>query len=110
MMGLATGRYTIFRSAEGATDEYGDPMDTEVPVYSNVLGSIIERSRSNYDPVSGRVSTIRELSGRFSPHTDLQDGDRVMDAKTEEVFLVTSVHRGANLVGKSDILVDLMKA
>lgn len=108
MLGLAGSRYSIMR---GSTfNEYGDEVDGSTVVHSAVLGSVVERRRTSYDPQSSRVGTYRELVGRFGHGTDIQDGDRIKDERTGDVFLVTSVYKGSNLVHKSDVVVDLSEA
>ena len=107
MMGLSTGRYTVLRGS--SINEYGDEIDGDAVTSQNIQGSVIEKSRANFDPASSRVSTIRYLVGRFNSNSDIQDGDRIRDEKTLEVFVVNSVSRGSNLVHKSDVVVDLTK-
>lgn len=108
MMGLSSGRYTVIRGS--AANDYGDEVDGTAIVAQDVLGSVVERTRTNFDPASSRVDTVRFLVGRFNSNADIQDGDRIKDQKTEEVFVVNSVSRGANLIHKSDVVVDLTKA
>jgi len=107
MLALSTGRYSILRGS--TLNDYGDEIDGTAAVAANVLGSVVERTRTNFDPATSRVSTIRYLVGRFGPETEIRDGDRIRDDITNETFLVTSVARGANLAGKSDVVVDLTK-
>ena len=105
MIGMATGRYSIMR---GYTEDlYGDKLPNEDPIHTNILGAVTERRRVNFEPGASRVGTVRELVGRFSSGTDIEDGDRIKDEKTGEVFHVVSVYRGTNLVNKSDLIVDL---
>ena len=106
MLALSTGRYTIIRGTT-TQDDYGDEVTSDDVAYSGVLGSVIERRRTAYNPVDGRIATLRELTGRFSAGTDIQDGDRIKDEKTDKVYYVSSVYHGTNFVMKSDVVVDL---
>ena len=106
MLGLSTGRYTIIRGTT-STDEYGDEVTSEEPLYEAVQGSVSERRRTSYNPVDSRVSTFRELVGRFGYGTDIQDGDRIKDEATGTVYYVDSVYHGSNFAMKSDVVVDL---
>ena len=106
MLGVVTGKYTVIRGTHSIND-YGDEIEGTTVELSGVSGSVIERARKVFNPADGRVATIRELTGRFPHGTDIQDGDRVKDEKTEEIFVVSSVFRGSNAVVKSDVVVDL---
>lgn len=105
MLGLVTGRYTVIRGSE--TNEYGDEVDGTEVFAINVLGSVIEKTKTAFDPASSRVVTLRYLTGRFPSNSGIQDGDRIVDEKTLESFVVSSVYRPTNAVVKSDIVVDL---
>lgn len=106
MMGIATGRYTFIRGKE-TTDEYGDPVNDEAIAHSYVQGSIIEKTRRDYNPDSGRIATQVVYTGRFAHGTDLQDGDRIKDENTGRIYLVNAVGTGSALVGKADVIADL---
>jgi hypothetical protein len=106
MLGLPTGRFDILRGTT-TTNDYGDEVETHAPFKTNVLGSVIEKSRQDFDPQSSRVVTLRTLTGRFGHGTDIQDGDRIVDKKTGVSYLVTSVAHPTALVNKPDVVVDL---
>lgn len=107
MLGLSNGRYTILRGTT-SKDDYGDEVTTDEVAYTNVMGAVVERRRTVFNPEDTRVATMRELIGRFPYNTDIQDGDRIKDEKTQKVYTVSSVYHGTNLVMKSDVLVDLI--
>lgn len=111
MLGLSTGRYTVL-SRVTTTNDYGDEVegvDESSPVIT-ILGSVIERTKQVFNPDDGRVATIRFLTGRFNHNADIQDGDRIKDEKTGEIFVVESLARPTNAVMKSDIVADLIRA
>jgi len=108
MMGLSTGRYSVLRGS--SVNEYGDEIDGSDVASSGILGSVIERTKQVYNPDDGRVATIRYLTGRFNHNADIQDGDRIKDEKTGEIYLVASISRPTNAVMKSDIVADLTDA
>lgn len=109
MIGLSTGRYSVIRGTD-TENEYGDTVSDNAVVEKHLSGSIIERTRTNFDPQSGRIATLRQLTGRFANGTGIQDGDRLRDERSGEVFLVTSVYRGTSVVGKADLVLDLSHA
>lgn len=106
MMGMATGRYTFLRGVE-TENEYGDPVSDDAVAHSHVLGAIVEQTRRDYNPDSGRVATHVVYTGRFTHGTDLRDGDRIVDETTGKVYLVNSVGTGTSLIGKADVVADL---
>lgn len=106
MNALSTGRYDILRGVS-EVNEYGDEIDATTVHLSNILGSVVERRRTVFNPDDSRVATIRELTGRFKHGTDIKDGDRIKDIKTGEVFVVSAVYRGTSLAGKADVVLDL---
>ena len=108
MLGLTTGRYSVIRGS--ALNEYGDEVDSDTIVVSGLLGSVIERTRQVFNPDDNRVSTVRFLTGRFNYDVDIQDGDRIKDEKTGDVFVVSSISRGANAVMKSGLELELTAA
>jgi hypothetical protein len=108
MLGLITGRYSILRGS--TQNDYGDEIDSNTVVSTGVLGSVIERTRQVFNPDDGRVATIRFLTGRFDRRADIQDGDRIKDEKTGEIFVVASLTRPTDAVVKSDIVAELTVA
>lgn len=106
MLGKATGRYSILGSTV-TVNEYGDEIESDGVRKAGVLGSVIERNRSVYNPDDSRVATIRVLIGRFAYGTDIRDGDRIKDEKTGEVFVVQSITRGTTWATKPDVVVEL---
>jgi len=106
MIGISTGRYSILRGVT-TQNEYGDDVSTDAVYKSGILGSVIERTRTNFDPQSSRIVTLRQLTGRFAHGTDIQDGDRIKDEKTGIIFLVNSVSMPTSVVNKPDLILDL---
>jgi hypothetical protein len=108
MMGLVTGTYSVLRGS--SVNDYGDEIDSNTVASSGIRGSVIERTKQVFNPDDGRVATVRFLTGRFDSRADIQDGDRIKDEKTGEIFVVASLSRPTNAVVKSDIVADLTKA
>lgn len=106
MIGLSTGRYSIIRGTTSLST-YGDEVQTDTVLKAGVIGSVIEKTRQNFDPQSSRIVTLRQLTGRFKNGTDIKDGDRVKDEKTGTVYLVNSVSHSTALVNKPDVVVEL---
>lgn len=105
MIGFATGRYSVLRGTK--ENEYGDEIDANKVVYTGILGSVVEKTKTAFDPATSRVATLRYLVGRFNHGSDIQDGDRIKDEKTGEIFVVGSISRPTNAIHKSDIVADL---
>lgn len=92
-----------------SVDEYGDEIDTPIPVITNVLGSIIEQRRTEFNPGDSRVASISFLTGRFNKRYDIQDGDTLTDEKTGETYGVQAVMKGNDPINKSDLVLDLIR-
>jgi hypothetical protein len=103
---MATGRYSVLRGTS-AENEYGDEVESQDVHLTNVIGSVIEKSSKVYNPSDSRVVTVRTLTGRFAFGTDIQDGDRIKDEKTNVTYLVSSVNTSTSLVNNPDLVVEL---
>lgn len=104
-MFLATSTFTILRGT--SFDDFGDEIDTPTIVQEEVVGSVIERARTVFNPNDSRTTVTRELVGRFKPWVDVQDGDRLKDERTGTVYLVDAVHHNTSPIMRSDTVLDL---
>ena len=102
---LATTRATLLRGGE--VDPLGDfrPADAEVAGSVAVPCSLIERSRSVFDPASSAWREIVYHVARFVPGTFAAvAGDRVRDETTGAVYVVRRVKTTARTLAGSGAL------
>ncbi len=102
---IATTTATLLRGGE--TNALGDfePIDTPVTGAASIPCSIIERSRSVFDPASSAWRVVRYLKARFIPGTfPAVVGDRVRDESTSLVYVVSDVKTTARTLAGSGAL------
>lgn len=106
MNGRATTRVSIYRGS--TTDEYADDVDdNSAPIASGVLASIVEQSRRVFLPVENRMTVVMNATGRVKSGTDITEGDRVKDEKTDRFYYVEGVSNPQVTRGLSDIRLTL---
>jgi hypothetical protein len=99
---IATTTATLLRGGEN--DAMGDfvPTDTPVAGASSVPCSMVERSRSVFDPASSAWRVVRYLKARFIAGAfPAVVGDRVRDESTGLVYVVSDVKPTARALGGS---------
>jgi hypothetical protein len=88
-MWLSTSTFSILRGT--TTDQFGDPKDTDQPVRTGIPGSVRE-IRSIVTTISeGRGQQVRFLVGRLQAGTDIQNGDRIRDEHTGQVYIIDAI-------------------
>lgn len=92
-----------------STDAYGDETDTSEIVYKKIPASIIERSSIVETGTSGRPRKIRQFGARVSAKVKLQNGDRIRDRNTGDIYIVDSIARVQNPIISVDTRVDLRR-
>lgn len=102
----ATTTVTVLRGT--ATDRYGDEMDTDTVVATNVPASILERPVTGARPASGRKDTPRTYALR-TWRRDLQQNDRIRDEKTGRTYVVTTDAPATNPLGLGSTRLDLQR-
>lgn len=91
---LATTRGALLRGT--IEDEFGELVDADTPVagrLSDFPVAITEKGRSVYDPAESTWRTVRELIGRVPAWVVVQEGDRLRDNVTGEVFIIDEDER-----------------
>jgi hypothetical protein len=90
----ATTRGAILRGTT-PDPEWGEPTDTDTPApgLADIPVSIIERSRTVYDPADATLRTVRELVGRIPGNVLVLEGDRLRDNITGEIFIIDEDER-----------------
>lgn len=91
MYALATCRASILRGT--TTNEFGDVVDTDTVVESNVLAQITERGQVVQDPNTLTPRTIRDVRGYVPSNTNITAADRLRDDTHGVVYIVVEVIR-----------------
>lgn len=105
---IATTTVSLYRGT--IKDAYQDTVDdNDIPKWSNVPASIIERSRKVFVPAENRIQTVRYLTVRVRANTDVVAGDRMKDEQTEEFYSVDAVHQVQSVGYTADIVLDCRK-
>lgn len=98
------------------TDGYGDERDTQKPVRTNVIASIIQaspgvgtRAAQVQTPDTTTPRTIRSYSGRLVANTDVRDGDRLKDERNGRVFIVDAITAPDSPVNTPDLHLELRR-
>lgn len=84
-----TTAVTISRGT--SADEYGDPIDTPTPLYTDVPAIIVYSTGVSLDPSSGRPVQASNYECILPFGTDVQNQDVITDQQTLESYTVTSV-------------------
>lgn len=105
MIARATTTVSILRG--DATNIYGDDAPTNVAVYTRVPMSIIEKHRRVFDFGTDTPRIVRYIIGRADPRTDIQAGDRLLNEKTGDIYMVDSFDTPSSPVHTADMQLDL---
>lgn len=107
---IATTTATLLRG--GDTNPLGDAVAVDTPVngFEGVPCSIVERTRSVFDPASSAWRVVTYHVARFVPGKfDAVAGDRVRDESTDRVFVVQRVKSTARtLAGMGALTLELV--
>ncbi len=87
----------------------GDEVDANVPVIEHLPATLIETGHKTQDPSSPTPRTIREITCRVPCWTALQTTDRVLDERTQDIYMVISVTRPPTIIGAPVDLVVALK-
>ena len=105
---IATTTVTVLRGT--TTDDYGDEIERNLVVATGQMASILEVSLiSSTRKADERLETIRRYTGRFYGSTDLQDGDRLRDERTNRIYLIDQVTKPVNPIGHRFTRLDLRR-
>lgn len=88
---------TILRGQ--TTDAYGDSVEVDNVVASDVPCSILETGSNATRPADGRTDNVRNFTARCSRKTDIRRDDRLRDQKTQRVYTVDEVITPLGTVG-----------
>ncbi len=107
MIGLVTERVDILRGS--TTNVYGDEVDSDVVVQSNVPFGVNPASQQSTDSADERAQEVEYLRGRLPAGTDVRVNDRLRGAKTGFIYLVTGSHQAINPIMAQDVAVELTR-
>jgi hypothetical protein len=108
MYGNANCYANILRATEENSD--GDEVQAGTdrqPVYTKIPMSIIERTKSVFDPSGLVPRTIRVTTGRCNGDLVLQEDDQIFDLTHQRLFWVTTCSRGDSVVAAGDWVLQL---
>lgn len=90
---LATTRGAILRGM--TEDVFGEGVDSDTPVagLDDIPVSITEISRDVFDPAEQTLRTVRKLVGRIPANIVVQEGDRLRDNRTGEIYIIDEDER-----------------
>lgn len=91
---------TLVSIMRGQTaDAYGDVVEVDNVVASDVPFSILETGSNATRPAEGRTDNVRNFSGRCSRAVDIRRDDRIRDQKTQRVYTIDEVVTPLSTVG-----------
>jgi len=107
MIARATTTITIYRGQ--ATDEWGDPTDTNTIVGENIVASLLEQSQYFRQEITTQPRNFRYARLRVDSSVDIQYNDRILDEKTGWVWTIRNLSGDQNPVRQQDTRADLQR-
>lgn len=92
-----------------STDTYGDTVDADVVIATDVPASIIESGQDISQPAESRTTKVRIFAGRVRPDVDTREGDRWRNATDLTIYQVEAVSQPASPFGSADLRCDLRR-
>lgn len=105
MIATPTTRVDVLRGT--TTNDFGDEVDADTVVLSDIPASIIERSQRVHEPKDGEDRIVRVLKGRVPYGTGVAKGDRLRDRNSDAVYVIDNVYQQANPFWRQDQSLDL---
>lgn len=90
---IATTRAAILRGT--VEDEFHEPVDADTPApgLDDFPAAITERAVDIFDPADASWRSVRKLVGRIPYWVGLEEGDRLRDNVTGEIFIIDEDER-----------------
>ncbi len=108
-MGAETAN-TLCSILRGTTaNQFGDEIDSDIPVMEHLPVTLIETGHTTQDPSSPTPRTIREIKCIVPHWAPLTDSDRIRDERTGDVYMVISVTRPPTIIGAPVDTVAILK-
>lgn len=105
MISRSTTTVTIYRGE--STDAYGDPLDADTPVATNVPASILEQTVKAWSESTTIPRNFRWAKMRVTYGTDVKQNDRIKDERTGDIWTIVQISNRANPVRDTDLRIDL---
>ena len=103
MLAVPTTTVAIYRDSPEQTDQYGDPIDSDVPIQSGIPASLIEQTRLVDPPAGTTPRTISYVTCRVAAGTDVTGEDRIKDESTSFVYTISDVSTPQSPVHQQDM-------
>lgn len=107
MISRAGTTIAVLRGTE--TDEYGDERDTNTAVATGIPASILEQRRLTTVGDEQVPRAVVFYTGRVPYGTDIRDGDRIKDERTNTIYTIMDFTRTENPIIKPDVRLDLRR-
>ncbi len=88
-------------------NDWGDEVDSDTTVATGIPASVMERTLTDIDPSSGDPRTARAVVGGVPAGTDVRDGDRLRDERTDITYAIRSISALSNPVFTPSVRLDL---
>jgi hypothetical protein len=88
---------TVFRGT--STNWAGDQVDSNVPYITDLPATLIETGKSVQDPSTPTPRTIRAIYLNVPEWAGLLTTDRVLDQRTQDIYIVISVTKPGTIIG-----------
>lgn len=87
-----------------ATNYAGDEIDTDTVIASRIPATLTERQRGTTQPVDGMSRTVRQATLRVKAGTDVRTNDRILDERTNDIYMISEVRRvGSPVTGLAQV-------
>jgi len=107
MISLPTTTVTVYRGS--SVDQYGDEDDSNTAVLSKVPCSLLEQRRLVATQDSTQPMIVRYYTARLPYGTDIETGDRLLDEKTNVIYMVDSYAQVQSPFIQGDLRLDLRR-
>ena len=88
---------TVFRGT--TSNQFGDEIDSNVPLITNLPVTLIETGKSVQDPSTPTPRTIRQITCIVPEWAGVLNTDRIMDERTQDVYIIISVTKPPTIIG-----------
>ena len=98
-MGAETANTTCSVLTGSTVNQFGDVIDSNTPRISGLPITLIETGKTVQDPSTPTPRTVREIYCSVPEWAGVLNTDRIMDERTQDVYIVISVTKPATIIG-----------
>ena len=98
-MGAETQNAVISLLRGTTSNQFGDTVDSNVPVITDLPVTLIETGKSVQDPSTPTPRTIRQIYLNIPQWTGILNTDRILDQATGDIYIVISVTKPPTITG-----------